>query len=336
MKKTEVKSINALMKHLRKNAVHITGSKGKNDLRNIGYYHGYKGYRFYNEAANKIPYTDFVQVKVIYEFDMKLKAWFYPLIMTIETALKNRVLECTLKSSGSADFVDVFAKALNAYKDSPKGSGDYKDKLKNKHSLREKIYEVIANNISSSAIVQHFYYNDQPVPLWAIFELITLGEFGNFYRALNKDIKLEICDCLQIDRGYNTSGEMLTHIIFALRSLRNAIAHNKPIFDVRFKEQKSPLTFFHYLSKELGLPKVNPYYGHTTEIKFEQLIDYCLLVVFLLKRLGVSKTELMQHVKSFESLYGSLKAKVPGNIYATLVPISIDNKIEFLKTWIKR
>ena len=44
----------------------------------------------------------------------------------------------------------------------------------------------------------------------------------------------------------------------------------------------------------------------------------------------------MQHVKSFESLYGSLKAKVPGNIYATLVPISIDNKIEFLKTWIKR
>lgn len=71
MKKTEVKSINALMKHLRKNAVHITGSKGKNDLRNIGYYHGYKGYRFYNEAANKIPYTDFVQVKVIYDFDMK-------------------------------------------------------------------------------------------------------------------------------------------------------------------------------------------------------------------------------------------------------------------------
>ena len=305
MKKTESKSINALMKHLRKSGLQITGSKGKNDLRNIGYYHGYKGYRFYNKASTKIPFTDFSQIKAVYDFDMKLKAWFYPLIMTIETALKNRVLEYTLKSSGSADFVDVFEKSLNAYRDSTMGSRDYKDKLKEKHSLREMIYADIAKNINSSAIVNHFYYNDQPVPLWAIFELITLGEFGNFYRALNKDIKLEICDNLKIDRGYNTSGEMLSNIIFALKSLRNAIAHNKPIFDVRFKEQKSPLVLFDYLRKELGLPKANPYYGHSTEIKFEQIIDYCLLVIFLLKRLGVSKSELIQYDKNFKAIFAS-------------------------------
>lgn len=336
MKKTEAKSINALMKHLRENSIQISGSKGKNDLRNIGYYHGYKGYRFYNESKNKIPYADFIQVKAIYDFDMKLKGWFYPLIMTIETALKNRVLEYTLKFSGSADFIDVFDKALNAYKDFPKGSSKYKEKLRDKHCLREVIYGDIAKNITSSAIVKHFYYNDQSVPLWAIFELITLGEFGNFYRALNQNIKLEICDSLHIDRGFNTSGEMLTHIIFALKSLRNAIAHNKPIFDVRFKEQKSSLTLFAYLQKELELPKANPYYAHTTEIKFEQLIDYCLLVIFLLKMFGVSKSELTQYVKSFESIYSSLESKVPRNIYDTVVPISIGNKISFLKKWIKQ
>lgn len=334
MKKTEVKSINALMKHLRENSIKISGSKEKNILRNIGYYHGYKGYRFYKKSVNKIPYDDFTQVKAIYDFDMKLKGWFYPLIMTIETALKNRVLEYTLKYSDSADFVDVFDNALNAYKDYPKDSDAYYKKLREKHCLREVIYRDIAKNINSSAIVNHFYYNDKTVPLWGIFELITLGEFGNFYRALNQNIKLEICDSLHIDRGFNTSGEMLTQIIFALKSLRNAIAHNKPIFDVRFKEQKLSHTLFSYLQKELKLPKVNPYYAHTTEIKFEQLIDYCLLVIFLLKKFGVSKSELTQYVKNFESIYSSLK--ISPNVYETVVPICIDNKVSFLKNWINQ
>ncbi len=335
MKDSKAKSINALMKHLRSDkGIQISGSKGKNDLRNIGYYHGYKGYRFYNKSSVKIPYTDFTQTKAVYDFDMKLKAWFYPLIMTIETALKNRVLEYTIEHAGSADFVTIFNVTLNAYKDYPNNSREYKEKLRDKLSLRQVIYDDIAKSLSSSDMVQHFYYNDKAVPIWGIFELITLGEFGNFYRAINGSVKLQICDSLGIDRAYNTAGSLLATMIFAIKDLRNAIAHNKPIFDVRFKGQKLPLTFFAYLENELKLPKPNPYYAKTTVVNFEQLIDYCLLVIFLLKKFGVAKVELKQHIRNFELLYELLKLKVPSNIYATIVPVDITHKLSFLKRWI--
>lgn len=42
-------STNALMGHLRDRGVSIKGSLSKKKLQNIGYYHGYKGYRFSRE-----------------------------------------------------------------------------------------------------------------------------------------------------------------------------------------------------------------------------------------------------------------------------------------------
>ena len=43
----KVKTTNALMKYLREqHNISIDGSKDKKNLRNIGYYHGYKGYRY--------------------------------------------------------------------------------------------------------------------------------------------------------------------------------------------------------------------------------------------------------------------------------------------------
>lgn len=43
---TKVKSIDGLMRHLRDtHNIDIKGSIQKQKLRNIGYYHGYKGYR---------------------------------------------------------------------------------------------------------------------------------------------------------------------------------------------------------------------------------------------------------------------------------------------------
>lgn len=49
-------TINALMKHLRENGVQISGSAQKRKQRRIGYYHGYKGYRFARTSANRLPY----------------------------------------------------------------------------------------------------------------------------------------------------------------------------------------------------------------------------------------------------------------------------------------
>lgn len=86
-------STNALMRHLRVHGVNIEGSLSKKKLQDIGYYHGYKGYRFARERRSPLPLTDFDQVLNLYAFDMELKTLFYPRVMQIETSLKSRILD---------------------------------------------------------------------------------------------------------------------------------------------------------------------------------------------------------------------------------------------------
>ena len=55
-----VKTTNALMKYLRDNHhINIGNSKDKRNLRNIGYYHGYKGYRYIKHPQNRINIKNF-------------------------------------------------------------------------------------------------------------------------------------------------------------------------------------------------------------------------------------------------------------------------------------
>ena len=114
------KSIDGLMRYMRvEKHISIAGSAQKRKLRNMGYYHGYKGYRFIGKSSNSIPYTDFKELVAIYDFDMRLKSLLYPQLMFIETALKNYVLEEILKESNSDNLLPIFSDP-NA---DPNGSG---------------------------------------------------------------------------------------------------------------------------------------------------------------------------------------------------------------------
>lgn len=69
--------------------INIYGSLQKRQLRNMGYYHGYKGYRYCGSPNQILLYTDFKQIKAVYDFDMKIKSIFYPQIMFLETTIDN-------------------------------------------------------------------------------------------------------------------------------------------------------------------------------------------------------------------------------------------------------
>ena len=49
------KSTDALMRHLRNNGIAISGSSQKRQLINTGYFHGYKGYRFFISSRYRLP-----------------------------------------------------------------------------------------------------------------------------------------------------------------------------------------------------------------------------------------------------------------------------------------
>jgi len=185
MSSNKPKSINSLMKYLRdKKGITIWGTN-KKSFRNIGYYHGYKGYRFFSNPNNTINYINFRELKAVYDFDMQIKTLFYPFIMFIETAMKNYALECVLCENKSSLFEEIYLTVLNDYKSFTAGSGQYKEAMRKRLSLRNKVYGVLSRDYPDKLIVRHFYETGRPVPIWALFELLSFGEFGEFYSCLN-------------------------------------------------------------------------------------------------------------------------------------------------------
>ena len=79
-----------------------------------------------------------------------------------------------------------------------------------------------------------FFDADKQVPIWSIFEVITLGTFGAFYKCLDARVKQAIVQELNMPSNFN-SASLLGDIIFTLKDLRNAVAHNGIVVDVRFK-----------------------------------------------------------------------------------------------------
>lgn len=320
------KTTNGLIRHLRDNhRISIKGSKNKKDLLNMGYYHGYKGYRFIGHSQNEIPYTNFDEVVGVYEFDAKLKAILYPRIMFIETAIKNYTLN-TLIGIGPVDFDFVFSHLLNDYKKENTGNNKYQQKMKKRLDLRNKINQSISYNYTQQkAVISHFFHNNKPIPLWAIFEVVNLGEFGFFLQCLNQDTRIAIARDLGVHTtSHNQNGRIIEDIIFLIKELRNAVAHNSVVFDCRFKKSKPPSRLKAYLQSETGI----------ANIKFDNIVDYFVILIFLLKKLGTSKTELKKIVREFFAESEKLRNTVPIPVHTSIMGSDFRNKINGLTSYI--
>lgn len=320
------KTTNGLMRHLRDtHGIEISGSKQKRDLLNIGYYHGYKGYRFIGHASNQIPYTNFDEVVGVYEFDTNLKTILYPRIMFIETAIKNYTLN-TLIGIGPVDFDFVFSHLLNDYKKENTGNSKYRDKMKKRLDLRNKVNQQISYNYAEQkAVISHFFHSNKPIPLWAIFEVINLGEFGFFLQCLNQDTRIAIAEDLGMHTtNHNQNGRIVEDIIFLIKELRNAVAHNSVVFDCRFKKTNPPSRLKEYLQSETGI----------TNITFDNIVDYFIIVIFLLKKLGVTKTELKQIVRKFHAESEKLRDAIPIPVHTSIMGSDFRNKVTSLTNYI--
>lgn len=323
---TKGKNTNSLMRHLRdKHNINIQGSKHKRELLNMGYYHGYKGYRYMRSPQNKINFNHFNEISAIYKFDMTLKTLFYPNLMLLETALKNYTLEVIIES-GSADFEYVFTHLLNDYKSENTGNSKYKKKLKNRLNLRDHIYNTITYNYSGGKpVIQHFFHKNEPVPIWAIFEVINLGNFGSFIQCLNKDTRLKIAEKIGIHTtAHNHNGRIVETIIFLMKDIRNAVAHNSAIFDCRFKGSNPSADLKAFLTSETSI----------NNITFDSIVDYLILVVFLSKKVGTNKTELKQLINSFYRKTEHFREVTPTSVYTSILGTDLRNKIKKLLAYV--
>ena len=288
------KTTDALMRYLRDNkGISIGGSAQKRKLMNLGYYHGYKGYRYIHKDTNLISYSNFDELIAVYEFDAQLKALLYPAVMQIETALKNYVLEVVVCSVNSDSFIDIYTKLLDNYKmysptgkvhKNPKARKDaeekYKRELKRRLDLRNRIYKVQTDAFGNgNKIAEHYLNKDRNLPMWAIFELLSLGEFGHFVSCLNYNTRKAISTKIGIRSADDSNGMVPQRLIYATKDLRNAIAHNDVIFDTRFRTGKIDKQLSNAISNATGV----------TGITFETITDYLVLIIYQLSLLHISK-----------------------------------------------
>jgi len=271
------------MRYLRDiKGIQIGGSRQKQALRNMGYYHGYKGYRFYGSVKSQLPYSDFTELKAVYDFDMLMKTLLYPWVMFLETAFKNHTLEIILDKAQSESFEDV-CKAVLSNANPRKLLGFY-----------QSIYDALNHDYRQKPVVTHFYDRDKPVPIWALFEIISMGNFGAFVECLEQCYREELSETMHLPQMTNCDQEyrLPQYLVYTLRDLRNAIAHNLPIYDVRFNlNNKYTNRTVHkcvgeYMKRETGI----------ATWKWDNIADYVLLIAQLLEKFGVDRTEIRDNV----------------------------------------
>lgn len=317
------------MRHLRITGIDIHGSRQKRLLINTGYYHGYKGYRFFKEARNRIPFTNYEDIYSTIQYDSKLKSLLYGHIMFIETALKSIALDVILKAIDSDNLQDMYDKVVSSYKNCPSTSNqEYKEKLQRKKlALQNMIQREIgvAYNRENPKIT-HFYnnMNYNYVPLWAIFEVLSMGDFGTLLSCLNIVTRENISREIGLNLSSDTNRELIYKYVYAIKDLRNAIAHNDVIYDTRFRRIDSSKAMSKCLMNEFKISYAN----------FKTIVDYIILVCYFLKLLHVPKTEIKSLIRDFEKITEEYKNSVNGAIASITVHNDLQIKLRALKSHI--
>lgn len=332
------KTINSLMKYLRdEKNIDIHGSSQKIKLLNTGYYHAFKGYRYVRSPENNIDYHNFVELESVYRFDSALKSLFYPSVMFAETALKNRVLDIVLQLAKTGEFNKIYSDVLNDYvvflsprgqsKTSSKRTDNLKKAVIRRLKLRNKVYtEQSLAYMGDNRIVHHFLDQGKSLPIWAIFELLTLGEFGYFVSCMNEGSRRKLSKSLKLNQNNDTNAMLPQRLIFALKDLRNSIAHDDVIFDTRFNNHnKIGKQLKNAIKNEMGF----------SNIDFNTITDYLILLIFLLKSLQVSKTEQKQLIRKFERKVDNLMEQIQKHTFYKIMGTDYKGKILTLKSYIK-
>ena len=323
------KTVDGLMRHLRTNGVKISGSAQKRQLRNAGYFHGYKGYRFFGASTNRLPFTSYEEVNATIQYDSKLKNLLYGKMMYIETAVKNVALESILVYTNSESIQSMYDKAVSSYKNCPPSSTPEQKKKaqQNKLNLEGTLQSSLSKAYKANKpVITHFYNNVgyTGVPLWSLFEILTLGDFGFLLSCLNYDVRDDISHRLGINVSADTDRQLVFKYIYTLKDLRNAIAHNSVVFDTRFRTIEPNRAMKRCLELEIGLPYVN----------FKTIGDYVILMCYYLKLLGATKTEIKAFIKEFERITDEYKKLVDPSVASKVIHPDLSNRMQILKNYI--
>ena len=323
------KTTDELMRHLRDAGIEINGGKQKRQLINTGYFHGYKGYRFFGNAQKRLPFTSYDEIYATIQYDSDLKALLYGKMMFIETAVKNIALESILVNANSESIQNMYDKVVSGYNNAPQSATIEQRRKMQQNKLN--LQDIIQSNLArayrnNNPQITHFYNNIgySDVPIWALFEILMMGDFGYLLSCLTYSVRDDISKRLGINLSCDTNRQLIYRYIYALKDLRNAIAHNSVVFDTRFRKFAPDNAMKQCLKLEMGLPYVN----------FKTIGDYIVLMCYYLKLLKVSGTEISEFIFQIEKIMECYKKMVSADITAIVIHPDTILRMESIKNFI--
>ena len=323
------KTIDGLMRHLRNNGIKISGSTQKRQLINSGYFHGYKGYRFFKNAGTRLPFTTYSDVYATIQYDSELKSLLFGKMMFIETAIKNIALEGILINSDSESIQAMYDKVVGSYHNAPISyTPEQKKKLQqNKLNLQNSIQSNLAKAYhNNNPKITHFYNNVgySEVPVWALFEIMTMGDLGYLLSCLTYDVRDDISKRIGLNLAYDTDRKLLYKYIYTLKDLRNAIAHNAVVFDTRFRNIDPTPAMRQCLINEIGVNYIN----------FKTIGDYIILMCYYMKLLHMPKTDIKAFIRDFERVTDDYRLAVNPSVASIVIHPDIHSRMTVLKNFI--
>ena len=323
------KKTDALMRHLRNSGISIKGSVQKRQLINTGYYHGYKGYRFFGNSRRRLPFISYNEIYATIQYDSALKSLFYGKMMFIETAVKNIALERILINSNSESIQAVLDKVISSYHNAPSSATQEQRKRlqQNKLNLSKSIQISLANAYNKGRPqITHFYNNAgyAGVPIWSLFEIMTMGDFGYLLSCLTFDVRDDISRHLGLNLSADTNRELIYKYMYTLKDLRNAIAHNAVVFDTRFRNIDPSRAMKQCLMIEIGLPYIN----------FKTIGDYVILICYYMHLLHLPKTEIKAFIREFERIIDNYKTQVSPAVSSIVLHPDLQSRLTILKNYI--
>ena len=317
------------MRHLRNSGISIKGSVQKRQLINTGYYHGYKGYRFFGNSRRRLPFISYNEIYATIQYDSALKSLFYGKMMFIETAVKNIALERILINSNSESIQAMLDKVISSYHNAPSSATQEQRKRlqQNKLNLSKSIQISLANAYNKGRPqITHFYNNAgyAGVPIWSLFEIMTMGDFGYLLSCLTFDVRDDISRHLGLNLSADTNRELIYKYMYTLKDLRNAIAHNAVVFDTRFRNIDPSRAMKQCLMIEIGLPYIN----------FKTIGDYVILICYYMHLLQLPKTEIKAFIREFERIIDNYKTQVSPAVSSIVLHPDLQSRLTILKNYI--
>ena len=197
------------------------------------------------------------------------------------------------------------------------------NKLNLQNTIQYSLARAYSNNNSQ---ITHFYNNVgySDVPIWALFEIMTMGDLGYLLSCLTYSVRDDISIRLGINLSCDTNRQLIYRYIYALKDLRNAIAHNAVIFDTRFRRFAPDSAMKQCLKLEMGLPYIN----------FKTIGDYIVLMCYYMKLMKVPRTEIKAFIREFERITDRYKREVNSSVTMIVIHPDTVSRMETLKKFI--